>query len=110
MVLIAGGVTAGIIVSNNNKKVSSGGKNGGDPSVFTKDVRLHKSFYGMAYTPEGSMFPECGNSLGIYLPCFTSDPSHSKGLYRKRYQGYPGKLNSLLLYIWMLNMLSFYLN
>ncbi|KAF9464891.1 glycoside hydrolase family 17 protein [Collybia nuda] len=67
LVLIAGGVAAGIIVSNNNRNTpgSSSGKKSpsNDPSVFTKDPRLHKSFYGMAYTPEGSMFPECGNSL-----------------------------------------------
>ncbi|KAF8812314.1 glycoside hydrolase family 17 protein [Phlegmacium glaucopus] len=32
-----------------------------DPSVFTKDSRLHKSFYGIAYTPEGSL-PDYGCS------------------------------------------------
>jgi exo-beta-1,3-glucanase (GH17 family) len=34
-----------------------------DPSVFEKDSRLKRSFYGLAYTPEGSQLPECGNSL-----------------------------------------------
>ncbi|KAG5648862.1 hypothetical protein DXG03_000211 [Asterophora parasitica] len=72
VILIAGGVTAGILISNNNKS-SSGGKSSTDkstdknaskdPSVFKKDPSLHKSFYGMAYTPEGSLLPECGNSL-----------------------------------------------
>ncbi|KIM46320.1 glycoside hydrolase family 17 protein [Hebeloma cylindrosporum] len=81
IVLIAIGVTVGVIVSKNNSKehkstASSGSSNsstsgGGssttnpnDPSVFTKDERLHRSFYGMAYTPEGSL-PDygCSNSL-----------------------------------------------
>jgi hypothetical protein len=35
-----------------------------DPSTFQKDSRLHQSFYGFAYTPEGSQLPDCGNSLG----------------------------------------------
>ncbi|RDB20132.1 putative glucan endo-1,3-beta-glucosidase btgC [Hypsizygus marmoreus] len=67
VVLIGAGVAAGIIISNRNK--SNGGSsssskgNNKDPSVFTKDPRLHKSFYGLAYTPEGSLVPECGNSL-----------------------------------------------
>ncbi|KAF8349060.1 glycoside hydrolase family 17 protein [Amanita rubescens] len=34
-----------------------------DPSVFPKDPNLHQSFYGMAYTPDGSQLPNCGNSL-----------------------------------------------
>ncbi|KAG9218850.1 hypothetical protein CCMSSC00406_0001036 [Pleurotus cornucopiae] len=34
-----------------------------DPSSFVKDSRFHKAFYGMAYTPEGSLLPDCGNSL-----------------------------------------------
>ncbi|KAF8740088.1 hypothetical protein AX14_008721 [Amanita brunnescens Koide BX004] len=48
---------------------SSGGKGSGnpstgpDPSVFPKDPNLHQSFYGMAYTPDGSQLPNCGNSL-----------------------------------------------
>ncbi|KIY51722.1 glycoside hydrolase family 17 protein, partial [Fistulina hepatica ATCC 64428] len=34
------------------------------PSDFQKDSRLHQSFYGIAYTPEGSQLAEnCGNSL-----------------------------------------------
>ncbi|KAF8663394.1 hypothetical protein AX16_000966 [Volvariella volvacea WC 439] len=51
----------------------NGGGNGGgnspgssdpnDPSNFVRDPRLHRSFYGMAYTPEGSLMPNCGNSL-----------------------------------------------
>ncbi|KAF8076634.1 glycoside hydrolase family 17 protein [Lyophyllum atratum] len=72
-ILIAVGVAVGVTVSNNKNKdkaaSSSGGKSptdkpiSGDPSIFTKDAKLHKSFYGMAYTPEGSLLPECGNTL-----------------------------------------------
>lgn len=34
-----------------------------DPSTFEKDSRLHLSFYGLAYTPEGSQLPNCGAKL-----------------------------------------------
>ncbi len=34
-----------------------------DPSSFTKDSRLHKSLYGIAYTPVGSIMPDCGSEL-----------------------------------------------
>ncbi|KAF5358994.1 hypothetical protein D9758_004816 [Tetrapyrgos nigripes] len=34
-----------------------------DPSTFVRDSRLHQSFWGMAYTPEGSQLPNCSNSL-----------------------------------------------
>jgi hypothetical protein len=47
---------------------------GQDPSVFPKDPNLHQSFYGMAYAPDGSQLPNCGNSLGewplIFLQTF----------------------------------------
>lgn len=45
------------------------GTNPNDPSSFQKDPRLHQSFYGFAYTPEGSQLPDCGNKLGE-LCCF----------------------------------------
>ena len=65
----------GVGISQLNKNSSSGSKSGGlsgtvpqtdpnDPSTFIKDDQLKKSFYGMAYTPENSLYPECGNSLG----------------------------------------------
>ncbi|KLO09754.1 glycoside hydrolase [Schizopora paradoxa] len=81
------GVAVGVTVHNNNSKSSSSdistgtggngtatpgaGNNGStvpqtnpnDPSSFEKDSRLIKSFYGIAYTPEGSQYPACGNSL-----------------------------------------------
>ena len=40
--------------------------------MFDKDDRLVKSFYGIAYTPEGSQYPACGNSLGAFSPCALS--------------------------------------
>ncbi|TXT12787.1 hypothetical protein VHUM_01188 [Vanrija humicola] len=65
---IIAGVVAGVVVSQNNKKNNgsgssgsggsgSGGGSGGD---FTKDDRLHKVFWGMAYDPEGAVPPMCG--------------------------------------------------
>ncbi|KAG5342314.1 hypothetical protein C0989_003444 [Termitomyces sp. Mn162] len=85
LILLVVGVVVGVVVSKNKSQnsatlssstSSSGGKsttgqatgitNGSnDPSVFEKDPNLHKSFYGMAYTPEGSMMPNCSNSLAI---------------------------------------------
>jgi hypothetical protein len=57
--------------ASSSSGASSGGKGSGttpstgpDPSVFPKDPNLHQSFYGMAYTPDGSQLPNCGNSLG----------------------------------------------
>ncbi|KAF8206179.1 hypothetical protein K438DRAFT_1816733 [Mycena galopus ATCC 62051] len=49
-------------------RISSGWRNSAtlsdsDPSSFTKDPALVQSFYGIAYTPEGSQMPDCGNSL-----------------------------------------------
>ncbi|TFL05915.1 glycoside hydrolase [Pterulicium gracile] len=44
--------------------IAAGTKNvSNDPSYFTRNSALRKSFYGLAYTPEGSMLPNCGNSL-----------------------------------------------
>lgn len=81
VVIIAVAVGVGVGVTQANKSGGSGSRNGGsgngssgggqvpqtdpnDPSTFVKDDRLKKSFYGMAYTPENSQFPQCGNSLG----------------------------------------------
>jgi exo-beta-1,3-glucanase (GH17 family) len=75
--LIVIGVVVGIVVSKNAKKSGSGSTSKGssngpsvvtqsdpnDPSTFQKDSRLKQSFYGMAYTPDGSQLPQCGNSL-----------------------------------------------
>lgn len=76
--LIVVGVVVGVVVAKNAKKspsnnsAKSGSSNGpqvvnqtnpNDPSTFQKDSRLTQSFYGIAYTPEGSQLPQCGNSL-----------------------------------------------
>ena len=34
-----------------------------DPSTFKKDDRLKQSFYGLAYSPNGVIYPECGAVL-----------------------------------------------
>jgi hypothetical protein len=77
--LIIIGVVVGVVVAHNVKKSpSSAAKTGSgssnspqvvnqtnpnDPSTFVKDSRLIQSFYGIAYTPEGSQLPQCGNKL-----------------------------------------------
>ncbi|KAF5382130.1 hypothetical protein D9615_004439 [Tricholomella constricta] len=72
--LIVIGVVVGVVVSKNNKSSNSGGSKGNsspavnqtdpnDPSTFVKNSNLHQSFYGLAYTPEGSQLPNCGNKL-----------------------------------------------
>ncbi|KAI0368823.1 glycoside hydrolase [Pilatotrama ljubarskyi] len=62
--LVAIGVGVGVTVAKNHKSSSkSGSSSSNDPSNFALDTRLKKSFYGIAYTPYGSQYPECGNSL-----------------------------------------------
>lgn len=76
--VIAVGVAVGVTVSNNNKKKggssnlsSSSSSNGtgvvqsdpNDPSSFTKDSRLKQSFYGLAYTPANTLYPDCNGAL-----------------------------------------------
>lgn len=76
---IVAGIVVGVVVGKNSKKSSGTKLSGGsgssnnpnvvngtdpnDPSVFQKDPRLKPSFYGIAYTPEGSQLPGCGSSL-----------------------------------------------
>ncbi|KAJ7017405.1 glycoside hydrolase family 17 protein [Mycena alexandri] len=74
-VLVAAGVVVGVFVAQHKfssssspsaASTSASSKNSNsppDPSVFTKNPALVQSFYGIAYTPEGSQLPECGNSL-----------------------------------------------
>ena len=81
IVIIGVAVGVGVGVSQSNKSSNnskSGGSSGNgtvpqtdpnDPSTFVRDDRLKKSFYGMAYTPENSQYPECGNSLGEWRLC-----------------------------------------
>ena len=78
--LIAIGVGVGVSVSNKNRTSSngntsnnnSGGNNTNnpvsqsdpnDPSTFQKDSRLKQSFYGLAYSPNGVIYPDCGAKL-----------------------------------------------
>lgn len=67
--LVAIGVGVGISNTGNNSSPLSSSSNGpdqpdsNDPSSFVVDKRLHRSLYGLAYTPEGSLLPDCGNSL-----------------------------------------------
>jgi len=76
--VIAIGVGVGVSVSNKNKTRTSGNNsnsNGNstgnssnpvtqsdpnDPSTFQKDPRLIQSFYGIAYEPNGVIYPACG--------------------------------------------------
>lgn len=63
------GVAVGITVSKHKSSSDSSSgsavtqSNPNDPSSFKKDSRLIPSFYGLAYTPEGSQLPNCGNKL-----------------------------------------------
>jgi len=78
LTIIGVGVGVGLSMANKGKNKSSSssgsgssssgdGDSGGGASNFEKDPRLHKSFYGMAYTPEGSLLPNCGNSLDAVI-------------------------------------------
>lgn len=87
VVLAAVGTVVGVLVSKNNNKSSSTGSSdtstssstsnssstssssGNDPSVFTKDSNLRKAFYGLAYTPEGSL-PDTGCNSTLGEPSF----------------------------------------
>jgi exo-beta-1,3-glucanase (GH17 family) len=82
--IIAIAVGVGVGVSNhnksgNNRSSSNGSKGSGsgsggntttvpqtnpnDPSTFVKDSRLKQSFYGIAYTPQGAIPPNCTSTL-----------------------------------------------
>ncbi|KAJ7476006.1 glycoside hydrolase family 17 protein [Mycena latifolia] len=68
--LIGAGVALGVVLSKKSSSSSSSSSasssssksSSSDPSSFTKDAALVQSFYGIAYTPEGSQLPDCGNS------------------------------------------------
>jgi hypothetical protein len=79
--LIIIGVVVGVVVSKNKKASSASGgsssdpqvvkeTNPNDPSTFTKDSRLKPALYGLAYTPENSLLPDCGNQLGRLTPTY----------------------------------------
>ncbi|KAG6331196.1 hypothetical protein ID866_7891, partial [Astraeus odoratus] len=72
--LVAIGVSLGVVLSkkssNSDTTTSSGstagapaGTNPDDPSNFPKNSTFKQSFWGIAYTPLGSLLPDCGNSL-----------------------------------------------
>jgi len=82
VIAIAVGVGVGVSHhhnSGNNRSSSNGNKGSGsgsgsntttvpqtnpnDPSTFVKDSRLKQSFYGMAYTPQGAIPPNCTSTL-----------------------------------------------
>ncbi|KAG6862503.1 hypothetical protein C0995_000051 [Termitomyces sp. Mi166 len=73
VVLIIIGVVVGVLVSKNKSSSDSSSSSGvkqkdpNDPSTFVKDPALHQSFYGIAYTPEGSQLPDCGNNLSASI-------------------------------------------
>lgn len=81
-VLALAGVIAGITVSqtrkhhdnssaldstaggaSNDNGTTTNGTSTGTASQYTKDPRLHQSFYGFAYTPTGAVPPYCGSTL-----------------------------------------------
>lgn len=75
LALIGIGVGVGVSVASKNKTSSSSSSSSSptnsdpnDPSQFTKNDALKQSLYGIAYTPEGSQLPDCGNSLGGCFP------------------------------------------
>ena len=56
--------------SNSNNSGSSGNgtnpvqqSDPNDPSTFQRDSRLKQSFYGLAYSPNGVIYPDCGAVL-----------------------------------------------
>ena len=75
-IIIVAAVVVGVVVTQLKKKnsdsssSSSGSKTkiSADPSNFSKDSRLHQSFYGMCYTPLDSQYQfGCGADLGSVI-------------------------------------------
>ncbi|KAJ7752796.1 glycoside hydrolase [Mycena maculata] len=73
LAIIGVGVGVGVSVSKDHKSTAAKGAatnssvvsqtDPNDPSTFIKNASWHQAFYGIAYTPEGSQLPECGNNL-----------------------------------------------
>jgi len=61
---IAAGNSTGNDGNSNGSETLPPANNGPDPTVFPKNPNFHQSFYGIAYSPEGSLLPNCGNNLG----------------------------------------------
>jgi len=92
LALIAVGVGVGVSISNKNRAKSNGNtsnnSNGNgsnpvqqsdpnDPSTFEKDPRLIQSFYGLAYSPNGVIYPQarrcivrCHNRHSAHVPTY----------------------------------------
>ncbi|KAJ3992747.1 hypothetical protein F5050DRAFT_1853544 [Lentinula boryana] len=57
-------IILGVVLSRKNSSSSSSNNIiFGDPSQFTKDSSLKQSFWGIAYTPEGTLYPDCNAKL-----------------------------------------------
>ncbi|KAF9260088.1 glycoside hydrolase [Marasmius fiardii PR-910] len=68
IVIIIVAVVVGVVVSRNRSSSSSSSSSGTSADLdkaadFPKDSRLKRSFYGIAYTPTGSLLPACGNKI-----------------------------------------------
>ncbi|KAI0749740.1 glycoside hydrolase [Daedaleopsis nitida] len=71
LILIIVGIAVGVTVAKSHKSSSSSSFSStavtqtdpNDPSSFVRDSRLKKSFWALAYTPENSQYPDCGNTL-----------------------------------------------
>jgi exo-beta-1,3-glucanase (GH17 family) len=68
LIAIIAGAVAGILISRNKSSASEGvtgavKSDSSDPSVFTKNPSLHKSFYGLCYTPLNAQYPACGDTI-----------------------------------------------
>ncbi|KAJ3795930.1 hypothetical protein GGU11DRAFT_746604 [Lentinula aff. detonsa] len=57
-------IILGVVLSRKSSSSSSSDDIiSGDPSQFTKDSSLKRSFWGIAYTPKGTLYPDCGAKL-----------------------------------------------
>ncbi|KAJ4482338.1 glycoside hydrolase family 17 protein [Lentinula aciculospora] len=61
--LAVAGIIVGVVLSQLQKSSSSSSSITGDPSQFSADSRLKQSFYGIAYTPQDSIYPNCNIQL-----------------------------------------------
>ncbi|KAJ3725068.1 hypothetical protein DFJ43DRAFT_1037041 [Lentinula guzmanii] len=67
-------IILGVVLSRKNSSSSSSDDIiSGDPSQFTKDSSLKRSFWGIAYTPEGTLYPDCGAKLFLDIADVVTD-------------------------------------
>ncbi|KAF5380680.1 hypothetical protein D9757_007077 [Collybiopsis confluens] len=62
------GIVVGVVITRLQKDKSADSNSAtevisGDPSRFQTDSRLKQAFYGIAYTPQDSVFPDCNVQL-----------------------------------------------